>query len=157
VSITERPTDQAAGLKRIVVGVDGSPASIRALQWASRVGGALGIELLAITAWEYPATYGASGVGMGDWRPDVDAEQALADAVATAFGEKQPPGLQSEVRKGYPAKVMLDAGDGAEMLVLGSRGHGGFVGLLLGSVSAHCAELATCPVVVVHDISDEQR
>ena len=95
--------------------------------------------------------YGSSDVGLGDWRPDVDAGRALADAVETAFGEHKPTGLQTEVVQGYPSKVMLDAGDGAEMLVLGSRGHGGFVGLLLGSVSAHCAELATCPVVVVHD------
>lgn len=141
----------------IVVGVDGSGASIRALQWAGRVGGALDVPLLAVMAWEYPAMYGASGMGMTEWRPDVDAKQALIDALEAAFGDHRPAGLQSDVRQGHPAKVMLDAADRAEMLVLGSRGHGGFVGLLIGSVSARCAELATCPVVVVHDKSDEQN
>jgi nucleotide-binding universal stress UspA family protein len=157
MTTTERSHEESPVAKRIVVGVDGSPASIRALQWAGRVGGALQVPILAITAWEYPAMYGASAIGMSGWRPDEDAGHSLNDAIDEAFGDHKPTDLQTEVVQGYPSKVMLDAGDRAEMLVLGSRGHGGFVGLLLGSVSAHCAELATCPVVVVHDKSDEQR
>jgi nucleotide-binding universal stress UspA family protein len=156
MTTTESPTGSSTVTKPIAVGVDGSPASIRALRWAARIGGPLGLPILAITAWEYPAMYGASGMGLEEWRPDADAGQALRDALETAFGEHTPSGLRTEVVQGYPAKVMLEAGDSAEMLVLGSRGHGGFVGMLLGSVSARCAELATCPVVVVHDKADQR-
>ena len=143
--------DYAMTDKRIVVGVDGSPSSIDALRWAARVGGALGIEIAAVTAWDYPLILSTTGTAGLDWRPDTDAEKALDAAVTSAYGATRPEGLVTLLRRGHPARVLLDASDNAEMLVVGSRGHGGFVGLLLGSVSAHCAELATCPVVVLHD------
>lgn len=84
------------------------------------------------------------------YRPDKVAEHGLTEAVATAFGEDRPADLRALVRHGHPAKVLIDAGRDAEMLVVGSRGHGGFIGLLLGSVSTFCAVHASCPVVVVH-------
>ena len=157
MTTTGPSTTELSTPKPIVVGVDGSPGSINALRWAGRIAGALRLPVLAMIAWEYPVMYGASSVGMDGWQPEVDAGRALDEAVEAAFGADKPADLRTEVVQGYPSKAMLDAGDGAEMLVLGSRGHGGFVGLLIGSVSTHCAELATCPVVVVHDKSDEQR
>jgi nucleotide-binding universal stress UspA family protein len=66
------------------------------------------------------------------------------------FGGRRPPGLRTDVREGNAARVLLEASEGARMLVVGSRGHGGFAGLLLGSVSAACAEHASCPVLVLH-------
>lgn len=135
---------------RIVVGVDGSPSSLQALRWAHRVGSALGLAIDAVTCWSYPSSYGLGGVFV-DYRPDVEAQRMLDEALIAAFGEAAPAGLRASVREGYPAKELIDASVGAEMLVVGSRGHGGFVGLLIGSVSAHCAEHATCPVVVLHD------
>lgn len=133
---------------RVVVGVDGSGSSVAALRWAARVGGVLGLEIDAVTSWEYPASYGLAGT-VGGWDPEVDAGAVLARAVHTAFGGGGPPGLRTHVRRGHPTPVLLEASHHAEMLVVGSRGHGGFAGLLLGSVSAQCAANASCPVVVV--------
>ena len=84
------------------------------------------------------------------WDPIADATKCLTDSVDEVFGAERPVGLRMLVREGLPAKVLLDESKGAIMLIVGSRGHGGFSGLLLGSVSATCAEHAKCPVLVVH-------
>jgi nucleotide-binding universal stress UspA family protein len=149
-------TAQTSSGARIVVGVDGSPSSLAALRWAYRVGSALGLAIDAVTCWSYPTSYGVGGV-VTDYRPDVQAKAAQEEALVSAFGEIAPAGLRASIREGYPAKELLDASRGAEMLVVGSRGHGGFVGLLIGSVSAYCAEHATCPVVVLHDQADDRK
>jgi nucleotide-binding universal stress UspA family protein len=134
---------------RVVVGVDGSAASRGALRWAVRIAAATGAEITAVTAWQFPTTYGGSGA-MEDWRPDLDAQTVLEQTLAEVFPAERPPGLRTVVAEGQARDVLLSASDGAEMLVVGSRGHGGFAGLLLGSVSAACAEHARCPVLVVH-------
>jgi nucleotide-binding universal stress UspA family protein len=66
-------------------------------------------------------------------------------------GERQPGGSRATVRQGNAAQVLLDDAKGAELLVVGSRGHGGFTEALLGSVGQHCVHHATCPVVVIRD------
>ena len=134
---------------RIVVGVDGSPSSTNALRWAHRVGSALDLAIDAVSCWDFPAEYGVGLVPVA-YNPEVDTKRVLGDALAAAFGHQVPAGLRSATHQGHPAKVLIELSAGADMLVVGSRGHGGFVGLMIGSVSAHCAEHATCPVVVVH-------
>lgn len=134
---------------RIVVGVDGSAPSKAAVRWAARIAAATGATIEAIAAWHFPETYGWPVV-MEDWRPDVDAEKLLQQTLDEVFGAQRPTGLQAVVTQGSARDVLLSASAGAEMLVVGSRGHGGFAGLLLGSVSAACAEHAQCPVLVVH-------
>ena len=141
--------EQAEVPRRIVVGVDGSPPSRLALQWAARLAQALGARIEATTAWEYPQTYG-SPVDPS-WRPDLDADKILQTTLDEVFGPQRPPTLDAIVLHGPPRTVLLNASEGAEMLVVGSRGHGGFAGLLLGSVSSACAEHAHCPVLVVHE------
>ena len=74
----------------------------------------------------------------------------LRAASEAVFDDEPPTWFTWSARHGRPAKVLIDKSDGAEMLVVGSRGHGGFAALLLGSVSAACAEHAHCPVLVVH-------
>jgi nucleotide-binding universal stress UspA family protein len=135
--------------RRIVVGVDGSAPSKAALRWAARIATATGAIIEAIIVWEFPQTYWGP-VTLGDWRPDLDAGKVLQQTLDEVFGAQLPPGLQTMVAQGPTRDVLLSASDGAEMLVVGSRGHGGFVGLLLGSVSAACAEHAHCPVLVAH-------
>jgi len=140
--------DTPQDVPRVVVGVDGSPQSRRALQWARTVAGCTGAAVEAVIVWTYPA---AAGWGMvGDWDPEDNARDVLAEALDAAYGGDRPPKLTSRVIQGPPAKSLLDASEGAQMLVVGSRGHGGFAGLLLGSVSAVCAEHAHVPVLVVH-------
>lgn len=135
---------------RIVVGVDGSEPSKAALRWAARCVAAIGGFIDAVIAWQPPSDLGWAYLP-SDWRPDQDAEKLLTEAVDEAFGADRPVGMRLTVERGNPAKVLIDQSKNAELLVVGSRGHGGFAGLLLGSVSAGCAEHASCPVLVVHD------
>lgn len=139
---------------RVVVGVDGSEPSKQALRWAQFIARTTASTLEVVAAWQPYTAYGWMGAGMApmpaDWDPAQDAEKALTATIDEVFGEQRPAGLQLIVREGYAAQVLLEASDGARMLVIGSRGHGGFSGLLLGSVSAACTEHATCPVLVLH-------
>ncbi|HEU5223185.1 MAG TPA: universal stress protein [Candidatus Lumbricidophila sp.] len=135
---------------RILVGVDGSTSSIDALRQASRIAAALDAPLEAITTWEFPVMLDGGYYPIENWSPENDAKQILSDAIDQAFGGNPPAGLKRTTLQGSPARVLIDESEHASMLVLGSRGHGGFVGLLLGSVSAACAEHAHCPVLIMH-------
>jgi nucleotide-binding universal stress UspA family protein len=133
--------------QRVVVGVDGSESSIDALRWAGNLCRGTSAELDVVTCWHLP-TYTGIGELPAEWDPADDAAQTLAIAVKAAFGDEPPTGLKAMVRQGHPAQVLVEESDDADVLVVGTRGHGGFVGLLLGSVSAYCAEHAACPVMV---------
>ncbi len=139
--------DSAAG--RIVVGVDGSEPSKVALRWALTLATATGSPIDAVSAWQLPPTFGAE-VLPSDWDPQADAEKVITETVDAVYGADRPAGLRLITVQGPAAKVLLDNSQDATMLIVGSRGHGGFTGLLLGSVSATCAEHATCPVLVAH-------
>jgi nucleotide-binding universal stress UspA family protein len=142
-------TDSSSGGYRIVVGVDGSRHSQHALAWAAHFAAAYGARLDVVAAWEYPQSYGWSAIAP-EWSPAGDMEKVLDNAVSSVFGSHPPAGLDLQVREGGAAKVLLEASQNATMLVVGSRGHGGFAGLLLGSVSANVAEHASCPVFISH-------
>jgi nucleotide-binding universal stress UspA family protein len=139
--------------QRIVVGIDGSAPSKEALRWAVGQAELTGAAVEAVIAWQFPAA--ASGYG---WAPvpAIDAmnfEETAANVIGDSITECVSPGSQvqvtSTVRQGNAAEVLLDCAKGADLLVVGSRGHGGFVGALLGSVSQHCAHHATCPLVII--------
>ncbi|GAB3971579.1 universal stress protein [Actinoallomurus acanthiterrae] len=132
----------------IVVGVDGSEPSKDALRWAARQAQLTGAELRVVRAWRQPVSYGfpadyADADFEGDAREDLD--QILEDVL----GGEPRISVTAHVVEGHPAQVLIETADGADLLVVGSRGHGAFAGMLLGSVSAHCAHHATCPVLVV--------
>ncbi|MCW2701426.1 MAG: UspA domain protein [Blastococcus sp.] len=133
---------------RIVVGVDGSPASLDALQWAVGQGALTGAVVEAVTAWHFPtsAVGGYPVIADTDWHDNARLIQDLA--VKEALGE-EATFLLRRVAQGHPVSVLLDAAADADLLVVGSRGHGGFTGMLLGSVSGHLVAHAPCAVVVV--------
>jgi nucleotide-binding universal stress UspA family protein len=140
---------------RIVTGVDGSPASVAALRWAIGQAELTGAAVDAVIAWHFPAL-GASGgfgielaaMGPGDWRKT--AENTAAEVISGAVGPASDLRVRVRVRvvEGDPARSLTDASVGADLLVVGSRGHGGVTEALLGSVSEYCVRHAACPVVV---------
>ena len=140
---------------RIVVGVDGSEPSTRALQWAAGQAKLTGAQLQVVTTWEYPPTLGWAPPYPSDFDPDQDARKALTETVDRVLGPDPEVAVQLTVTEGHPAFVLTDVARGAQLLVVGSRGHGAFVGMLLGSVSEYCAAHAPCPVVVVRHPDDE--
>jgi nucleotide-binding universal stress UspA family protein len=135
--------------KRIVVGVDGSLPSERAVRWALEQAELTGARVDAVHAWQVPV--GDGWVRTGDV---VDVltkagEQVVADAVAAATDEHPGAVVVTRVVEGLPAAVLLDAAEGADLLVLGCHGQGGFTGALLDSVTQRCVQHARCPVVIV--------
>ena len=135
---------------RIVVGVDGSAPSVLALQWAANYAAAVGATIEAVSAWHTADEWGYGGLLPFDWDPQKVASEILDAAIVKAYGDDRPALLIRSVREGRTSQVLLDAAKGADMIMVGSRGHGGFVGMLLGSVSAALAEHSSCPVLVVH-------
>jgi nucleotide-binding universal stress UspA family protein len=142
----------------IVVGLDASAESRRALSWALAEAHLRDAELLVVSAWHVPS-YAYGGVGLV---PVLDrdlesgferaAEHVVREALDGVSAAARGTPVEQAVVHGSAAHSLVEASDGADLLVVGSRGHGGFTGLLLGSVSQQCARHARCPVVVVpHD------
>jgi nucleotide-binding universal stress UspA family protein len=150
--------DPATGCGQIVVGVDGSAPSMTALAWALQEGRIRSSRVKVVMAWQQPQAYGAPNVwGLG-MDPSFNADGFLSSAaqaqVARLAQQAGPSkGVQTmwEAIEGHPAEVLVEASEGADLLVVGSRGHGGFIGMLLGSVSQHVLAHARCPVVVIRD------
>jgi len=147
------PAQESPSGPRIVVGIDGSDSSASALRWAIRQAGLTDAAVDAVIAWHYP-DLAATSVAFGAIEPPYvifqeNAEKIAADAVSTTLDPASDVPVRPRVVQGYAAQVLLDASVDADLLVVGSRGHGGFAEALLGSVSQHCVQHALCPVVVV--------
>jgi nucleotide-binding universal stress UspA family protein len=141
---------------RIVVGVDGSDSSKAALAWAVRQARLTGAAVDAVIAWEFPATGAYPMPSVAEIDFEEIAAEMIADAVAEASAMAGPVKITSKVVEGNAAQVLLHESAGADLLVVGSRGHGGFTEALLGSVGQHCVHHATCPVVVIRDSLTKQ-
>jgi nucleotide-binding universal stress UspA family protein len=138
--------------KTILVGVDGSPGSRTALTWAAAEAADHGADLVALTVWERPLLppMGSGEVpegGLPD--PGQTATEDLIQVIKEELGDNPPVLVQPRVKHGSPAKVLIEESEDADLLVVGPRGHGGFKGLVLGSVSQHVAAYAKCPVAVI--------
>lgn len=138
----------------IVVGVDGSSGSDRAIDWALAEAGVHGDQVVLVHSWEFPS-FGVTNFA-GDPLPVFghDDIQRLASEVLEA-AERNARATTPEVHvsghlvEGHAASTLIDASAGARLLVVGSRGLGGFKGMLMGSVSSACVHHARCPVVVI--------
>jgi nucleotide-binding universal stress UspA family protein len=143
-----------AGEERlIVVGVDGSYSSKAALRWAISQAKLTGAVVEAVTAWRYPAAYGLAPTDRGtDF--EGEAKRTLTEALDEVGGLDPEVPVRPVVTEGNAAEVLLNAARGAELLVVGSRGHRGIASALMGSVSLYCVTHAHCPVLVLRDGRD---
>jgi nucleotide-binding universal stress UspA family protein len=132
---------------RIVVGVDGSESSLDALNWAVDQAELTGALVEVIVTWEWPTGYWSLPYPEG-WDPATDARAVVAEPVERLRKTHPKLHIDITVTEGHPAPVLVEASRRADLLVVGSRGHGEFSGMLLGSVSEHCVTNAHCPVLV---------
>lgn len=146
-------TSESDARPLVVVGVDSSEGSLAALRWAARYGAATGTPVRAVLVWHYPTTASAPppGHAPAEVQQEVEGEEAdtLREAIAKAAPDATDAQVHGVVRYGHPAEALIDESSRADLLVVGRRGHGGFLGMHLGSVSQHCVNGAHCPVVVV--------
>lgn len=153
-------TDEVAGGERaasdrIVVGVDGSDCSLTALRWALAEGDLRHLPVHVVLSWSMPPILGMAPVVLPSESELEAGARAELDAIVKEHaenvqGRSADSPITSAVAEGSAALALIAAAEQASLLVVGTRGHGGFAGLLLGSVSQQCVAHASCPVVVVH-------
>jgi nucleotide-binding universal stress UspA family protein len=159
----------------VAVAIDASEGSSKALAWAAAEARLRGAVLRVIHAWTLPRLSRADyleasteeGSGLSAWDEEAydeyraqvmsmaddepgEAEDVVASQIAAVLGPSPDIPLERYVKEGRAAQVILEAAEDADLLVVGSRGRGGFTGLLLGSVSSQVTHHAHCPVTVVH-------
>ena len=138
--------------KTVLVGVDGSPSSHKALAWAAAEALDHGADLVVMNVWEHTLLPPAGSVSVSErYVPDPSQRTAgdLVQVIKEVLGENPPVLVQPLVKQGNPAHVLIEHSADVDLLVVGTRGHGGFAGLILGSVSQHVAAYAKCPVAVI--------
>lgn len=145
---------------RIVVGVDGSVGGRAALRWALAEAARRGAKVDAVHAWRSSVASGAAAyipLWVDPAEEEAWAKAVLDDVVSQARSAGHAVVVHQIVAEGHPAAILVEAARGADLLVVGRRGHGGFEGLLLGSVSRSCLHHAPCPVVVVPGVQEVVR
>jgi nucleotide-binding universal stress UspA family protein len=136
----------------IVVGVDGSENSIAALRWAANQAALTGADVRAVFVWEFPYADTVSPVPGATLAPYPAMERAAAEKLDDTIMRAQLPydhPVERVVLEGAASRALLDEAKDADMLVVGARGHGGFVGLLTGSVATQAVNHAAVPVAVI--------
>ncbi len=147
-------------MSKIVVGTDGSKSADLALDWAYDEAKRRDVDLEVVHAWSYPYGYGGTRVTVEE-PPELmklDAAKVLEASCAGVLERKgSEVTLRPRLLAGSPARVLMDEAEGADLLVVGSRGHGGFLSLLLGSTAHQVTQHAHCPVVVIRDRKEDSR
>jgi nucleotide-binding universal stress UspA family protein len=130
----------------IVVGVDGSPASVDATRWAARQAQLTGSSLRAVSSWRWPnyITRLPPGVDLA-----ADTERTLNEVADAVLADFDGLTVTRHVVEGPPGPALLTLSEDAQLLVVGARGRAAFPGMLLGSVAEYCVRHGNCPVVVV--------
>ncbi len=133
----------------IVVGVDGTPGSLQALAWAASEAKLRGAKLLAVRVWHFPVT--ASGMLFDDSiaRLEKEEEEELKLDIHDVLGDESQLEVETLVVSGATSKMLFSTALGAQLLVIGSKGHRGFTNAVVGSVSSQVTHYAPCPVVIV--------
>jgi nucleotide-binding universal stress UspA family protein len=142
----------------IIVGVDGSPESSNALRWAVDEAKLRGAQLKAVHCWLYPV---GIGIDVYTLPPEEVMESSAASALDVAIdaaleGVDGVPPIERVIVNGSPGHVLAMMSDDAELVVVGTRGHGGFTGLLMGSAANQVAHHAKCPAVLIHKESNRK-
>lgn len=140
--------DTVIGQRRIVVGVDGSAGSIAALLEAATIAAATAARVEAVACWNVPTAL-AVQYALGNVDLEGGARNMLEVSLAQAFGVDIPKNVSKHLIQGDARQILPAVSDGADMLVVGRRGHGGVAGTLMGSVGQACLEHAPCPVLVL--------
>ena len=136
-------------INSIIAGVDGSDTSRAALHWAYAEAAHHGASLTVVTVWQPPTLPLSPPPADYETQPRTDALALLDRFVAELDTHEPAVDVRTSIEEGNPAKVLIERSKDGDLLVVGSRGHGGFAGMLLGSVSQHLVAHASCPVVVV--------
>ena len=146
----------ATDIKKIIVGVDGSDASVEALRRAQNLGESLNARIEAIGCWEIPRMYhGYTLMGIEGF--EESADKFLKESVKHVFGPETPENVKVTLMQGDPKSSLIRASNNADLLIVGRRGHGRFGGTLMGSVSSACIAHAKCPVMVVHVPEEDEN
>jgi nucleotide-binding universal stress UspA family protein len=138
----------------IVAGIDGSPPSLVALEWAARQAELTRSALVVVAAWQLPGTYAAAGI-TDDYDPAAEMQTVLDHSLDAIQHRHRTLQATGHVINGYPGPALVDASRDADLLVVGSRGHGELTDILLGSVGMHCITHAHCPVLVYRSDRDK--
>jgi nucleotide-binding universal stress UspA family protein len=138
----------------IVVGIDGSEESKRALAWAAGYAQLTATPLRVLVVWHVPTNYGWTVPLPEAWDPERDARAVLEQETREVLGSSPDVELSTSAVEGHPAQILAEASKSASLIVVGSRGRGKFAGKLLGSVSAFLATHASCPVLIMHDATE---
>src|SRR6478672_649387 len=141
----------------IVAGVDGSESSLAALRWAMRQAELTGAPLEIVSAWEWPVSWGWQAPIPPGYDPADEARRQLDKAISAVLTPGDATEARRTVIEGNPAPVLEALSKTADLIVIGSHGHGEFAGMLLGSVSQHCITHCHCPVVVIRGTGRRAR
>ena len=134
----------------VVVGADGSVQSVAALKWAVEYAAAAGAKVRAVMACDYPTAGGPAPLGVAPEAVTDEVRAQMAESLSKVVAEGAAGlDVEEEIAYGHPAQVLIEQSADAGLLVVGSRGHGAFTGMMIGSVSIHCVTHSHCPVVVV--------
>ncbi len=139
-----------------LVAFDGSPSAVAALTWAAKSAPLLDLKIEVVNVWEYAESpLDVAGVGFGsagyagESDPQIWSEQILKEGISSVFGSSAD-GIKATSVEGGTVRTLVELSKGADLLIMGSRGHGKLADLILGSVSESCSAKSKCPVVIVH-------
>jgi nucleotide-binding universal stress UspA family protein len=135
-------------VKKIVVGVDGSEGALAAMRWTADEAAQWDADVVAVQAWEFTPLVVATDAPIDLQQLRADTDTQLDRQVREVFGDREGR-VERRVVEDLPASAVLEAAQGADLVVVGSRGRGGLKGMLLGSVSQKVVHHAPCPVVVI--------